>query len=160
MIGPISSFGGPYIVLPTAQTPGWRGAADQAAYDAVCRGPDEGRVIALGTSEGLVLGTPDNLYFSPTPTGGVFVRVEAFDAADDELLGRLVAKVPDDDWEPLGSLRVPAGGLRAFDSAIAGDDAPGDSLEIELPAGTYSFSYRPYRPDDGTELILNRLVRE
>jgi Immunity protein 21 len=157
--GPISSGGGPYIVLPQAVASAWPGAGDKAAYEEIGRGPDEGRLSRLAGREILILGTPDNLYAASLPHGAVLARVVSFDADDDALLAKLLQKLPAEEWEPLGKLEVADGPLLAFDAAIAGADAGTDALRIELSPGSYAVASRTFEPDAGTELLLTRLTR-
>lgn len=158
MNGPIASGGGPYLVVPEAAASAWRGAADNAAYEAASRGPDAGSVTRVADRDALVLGTPDPLYYAPAANGGVLARVVSFDADDDAVLAAHLRALPDDGWDELGALEV-RGALLAFDSAIAGDDAAGDALRIELAPGRYAVTSTTFQPDDGTELLLTRLRR-
>jgi hypothetical protein len=160
MIGPVQSGGGPYLVLPAGAASAWRGAADRAAYEAVSRGPDEGRLTRIAGQDALTLGTPDPLYYAPLADGGVLVRVVSFDADDDEVLAGFLEQLPREGWQPFpGKLQVRDGALLAFDSAIAGDEAVADALRLELTPASYAVSGVTFTPDDGTELLLTRLQR-
>lgn len=156
----IMSAGGPYVVLPESNLGKWKGYADQNAYEAIAYGADFGRIVTAAGGTALVLGTPDTLYFWPLDTGGVFVRVSCFDAADDAVLARHLERLPKKGWKGLkGELKV-KGKLYAFDAATAGADIGNDALEIELPQGSYSAGHLTFKPDDGTELLLVRLTRK
>ena len=158
MNGPVNSGGGPYLVLPEAVASAWRGSHDGAAYDAVCRGPDEGRITTIAGRGALILGTPDALYYASAGDGGVFARVVAFDADDDDLLASLLEKLPEDGWDAIEGTLAVDGPLLAFDSAIPGDEAEGEGLRIELAPGSYAVTSMTLSPD-GAEFLLTRLAR-
>ena len=160
MIGPVSSLGGPYIVLPETIVNAWPGAAEAAAYEEICRGPDKGRVARIAERDAVILGTPDPLYFLPKANGGVLVRVVSFDADDDDALAEILQEFPEESWEQLGVLQVVDNPYLAFDSAMGGGDAASDALSIDLSRGSYAVTSTTFMPDDETELLLTRLQRQ
>lgn len=159
MIGPINSFGGPYLVLPKSNASEWPGATNEAAYEGVCdAAEDDGTLMQVLDIQVLVLGTPDNLYYAAHDSGGVLARVVCFSARDNELLAKLLAELPSSGWTELGTLTVP-GSLLAFDAGMAGSEALAEGLLLELAAGDYQVSHTTFMPDDETELMLTRLQR-
>lgn len=150
----VTSFGGPYIVLPRPKVAKYPGSSDEALCDAAS---EDGNIAKTPFGPALLLGTPDNLYWYPRDDGGLLVRVAAYDPADDELLASDVANLPDEDWAPIdGTLKV-TGPWCAFDSAL---ESPSESevLTLKLARGSYTLASRTAVGDD-FEFLITRFTR-
>jgi len=153
--GPASSAGGPFLVLPEASAAAWNGSKDAAGYEAVCKGPDQGRVIEIAGRDALVLGTPDLLFAVERPDGVVFARAVSHDDDNRAAIETLLQSPPAKGWKSMGQLKLAKGPLLAFDASASGGDRAG--LKLKLAAGTYSVHSATLTPDDDTELLVTWL---
>ena len=129
----IESDGGPFVGLPVASVPQWRGCQGKEGetdYDRVC----DARNYVLGKSEGLVLPEPNNTAVLPFEGGVVFVHwVGADDAVD------LLAALPHAKrWKRSKVPFEAPGPLVLFDSGEVGRSlGKRNRLEVPLEKGTY-----------------------
>ena len=155
----INSAGGPYVCLPVSKLPEWLGTEGNH-YAKAQGGSDAGRMIEFPWGPVLVLGTPDTLYWWPTATGGLLIRVVSFDADDEDILRTHVTYPPDEGWEPIAPEMRVTEPLWVFDAALSGASVGRiNSLQLPLAAATYRVESRSWQPDDETELILVRFSK-
>ena len=155
----IVSAGGPYVCLPVSQLPEWLGT-EGPHYAKAQGGSDAGGIIEFPWGPVLVLGTPDTLYWWPTATGGLLIRVVNFEADDEDILRTHVTYPPEEGWQIVApELRV-SEPWWVFDAALAGAAVgKGNSLQLSLTSGNYRVDTRAWEPDDETELMLARFTR-
>jgi hypothetical protein len=151
----IVSAGGPYIVMSGLRRSEWWGEYKKL------KGPDEGYVVDAAGGPALILGSPDEVTWAPRPDGGVLVRMVSFDEGDTWKVAQHFAKIPSGGWKPLAKGFPVTDSLRCFDAALCGG-AVGDreSLELRLAKGKYRIESQTWEPNDQTELLLVRFVRE
>ncbi len=152
------SEGGPYVVLPKSAVKRWGEDAEGTDADAATRAGDTAAVIKVAAGSALILGTPDRLYFHKLAGGGMFVRVVSFDADDDRILAKHVKSVTEKVWSSLDVELAVTEPLWAFEATSDGVAiGTGNSLQCDVPRGTYALDTATYKPDAGTELLLVRL---
>ncbi|MGB4775743.1 MAG: Imm21 family immunity protein [Daejeonella sp.] len=154
----VSSFGGPYIVIPATVADKWLGSDNIDAYELVCKGPETGHITPVAGQHALILGTPDNLHFMPlSNSSGLFIRVISSDANNDQELQDLLKVLPKKGWELVKDKFEIKGPLLAFDSALPGEDVLNDALSVNLTPGSYQVSTTTFHTDNETEFLLTRL---
>jgi hypothetical protein len=150
------SAGGVYLVGNLDEVQAWPGSEDQAVYDSIPFGADEGLVTAVSGIPFIVLGIPDPLHVVRTGDGVTFAT--AIFCNDESAIEGLVAGASDEDWSPIGEVTV-TGAVVVFDSALSGADAAVHGITIDhLSPGTYRVESRLFTPDPDTELQLVRLL--
>lgn len=148
------SGGGAYLLGNIDGIQAWPGSEDQAAYDSIPFGADEGLVASVAGLPVVVLGLPDPLYVVQTAEGVILAT--AVSCEDDRGIEPLVAGAKDEDWIAIGEFTV-TGPVVVFDSALSGADATVDGIEIDLEPGAYSVESQLFTPNPDTELQLVRL---
>jgi hypothetical protein len=147
------SGGGAYLIGNADQVKAWPGSADNAAYDSIPFGADEGLVASVVGIPVVVMGLPDPLHVVLTPGGVVFAIAVCCD--DDAAVETLEAAAAEKNWSSIGVFTV-TGRVVAFDSALAGEEAISHGLQVQLTSGEYTVESRLFSPDPDTELQLVR----
>ncbi|MFG2994876.1 Imm21 family immunity protein [Streptomyces sp. NPDC048257] len=155
----VESGGGPLVVVPAAVLASWEGAdgeGPESDYGRACSVVGYARLVAVGSSQALVLGDePSSTAF--LPEHGVFVRWVAAESEAD-LLGGVEAAMKDADWEGEQVWEVP-GPVVLFDSAWPGSEVePDNHMRVDLAAGRYELRAALAQPHSLTTFQLVRLL--
>jgi len=141
----------------------WSPGGKPTDYDRACRIDGWLGVIAVGATQGLVLGDePMQTAWVPpcTEAGGMMVRW-VFAESEDEVVEWL-GKIPDAIFRPECLFRVERPTLLLFDSGLAGRNVksrPEEYLSIELEPGLYEIETAIYEPDERTCMVVHRFKR-
>ena len=133
----VHSEGGPLLLLPLELAVSWRGV-ETGDYERACEVDDYVGWISVGDGTGMLLGEePHSTTWRQQTGGGDLVR---WVFADDE--AHIWSGLETDDSlfrrEPEAFLVRESGTCLLFDSALAGDEAFDEQLEIHLLPGRYA----------------------